>query len=452
MATGTFKMRRIRVTGDGREHPPAGGIPFVAPPRDGPLALVVLDDPEESWRYVPPLHKWGYRTQVRRGLAEAMPAIRKEEPAIVFVESWHRLQGLTLAKMVVEFAPNVVPRFVAVSYDRAGETLFDNLLAAGVTAFVKGRIDPKAIRQILSYKQLPDSTLVNIPIPEISGPGITELTRDKPIVRGTTIDGRFIVEGLLGRGATSSVYRVRDLMLTGSVALKLLDPEALVHNAEERFRREARITRELADPNIVRTWDYGVHEDGRPYYTMELLDGPTLDAWIAAENPSTARRLGLLSRIFGAVATVHSHGVLHRDLKPGNVVVASKAVKLVDFGTACFQEETIRVDGSRALIGTPSYAAPELVLGEADPSPATDIYSLGALAYEVLSGRPVVEASDLVSLLMKVETSKPPPLRTMGAGVPGEVNGWIEAMLSRDPARRPRELRRIAAALQTLSV
>ncbi len=409
MATGTLRMRRIRVTGAGSARPPAGGVPFVPPPPSGPLALVVLDDPDEEWRYIPSLHRWGYRTKVRRGLAEAVPAIREEEPAIVFVQCWERLQGLTLAKMVGEFAPHVVHQFVAVRYDTQSESVFDMLMAAGVTAFVKGVIDERSIREILSYKQLPDSTVEGIPVPNLHADHVQKMSREKPIVRGATVGGRFIVEGLLGRGATASVYKVRDLMLSGTVALKLLDPEALVHNAEERFRREARITRELGHPNIVRTWDYGVTEDGRPYYTMELLDGAPLDEWLAEQEPSFPRRLLLLGRLFSAVSTVHLNGVLHRDLKPANVVVVEDDVKLLDFGSACFMHERIRVDGARALIGTPSYAAPELILGDADPSMATDIYSLGALAYEVVTGRPVVRASDLVSLLVRTEQSKPPP-------------------------------------------
>jgi serine/threonine protein kinase len=196
---------------------------------------------------------------------------------------------------------------------------------------------------------------------------VTEL----PDLRGT----RYRIVGELGRGGMSVVYEAEDAELGRRVALKVLATELSSADAAERLREEARVIARLEHPGIVPVHDVGVLPDGRVFYTMKLVRGERLDAWISAER-GTTEGLRLFVRICEAVAFAHANGVVHRDLKPENVMAGEfGAVLVMDWGVAC------RIDGNAAtahIAGTPGWMAPEQARGESVDARA-DVYALGAI-------------------------------------------------------------------------
>jgi CHASE2 domain-containing sensor protein len=268
------------------------------------------------------------------------------------------------------------------------------------------------------------------------------------------IGARYRLEERLGEGALGVVHRAVHLGLEKSFAVKLLktagppDPEALA-----RFRREALALGRLRHPRIVEVTDSGVDEPagGVPYLVMELLEGVPLSDLCRRQGPlPPGRALPLLAQIAEAIDAAHGAGILHRDLKPGNVFVCAgdslpPRVKVLDFGLAELLDETASPSGrparregigpgltaTGALPGTPLYAAPEVIRHGA-ASPASDVYSFGVIAYELLGGRPPFQGTVPEVLAGHLE-AEPPPLP-----LPPEVWQPLEEALRKDPALRPR--------------
>ena len=206
--------------------------------------------------------------------------------------------------------------------------------------------------------------------------------------------GAYLLEAPLGHGGGGSVWRARreDGRYAGSVAVKLLHLSLIGQAGAERFRREGQILARLQHPHIAHLLDAGVTPTGQPYLVLELVEGELIDRYCNERRLDVSARLMLFENVLAAVAHAHTHGVIHRDLKPGNILVtATGQVKLLDFGIAkLLADETgeqateITREGGRAL--TPEYAAPEQLRGEAVTT-ATDVYALGVLLYQLLVGR-----------------------------------------------------------------
>ena len=207
--------------------------------------------------------------------------------------------------------------------------------------------------------------------------------------------GAYVLESPLGQGGTGSVWRARreDGRFTGAVAIKLLHLSLLGRAGAERFKREGDILARLTHPNIAHLLDAGVTPGGQPYLVIELVEGERIDRHCDAKRLDVNARLALFDKVLAAVAHAHTHLVIHRDIKPGNILVTPDGtVKLLDFGIAkLLEDETtagevteLTRDGGRVL--TPEYAAPEQLRGEAITT-ATDVYALGVLLYQLLSGR-----------------------------------------------------------------
>src|SRR5271166_665632 len=198
------------------------------------------------------------------------------------------------------------------------------------------------------------------------------------------------VQAMLGRGGMGVVYKARHLRLNRIVALKMLLSGAYAGPRERaRFQHEAEAVANLRHPSIVQVYDVGDH-DGCPYFTMELLEGGSLVQALAG-SPQPARQVAaLVVMLAEAVQVAHQAGIVHRDLKPGNILLTAEGTpKVADFGLARHFEGEAGLTLSGTRMGTPSYMAPEQVVGKAGIiGPATDIYALGALLYEMLTGRP----------------------------------------------------------------
>ena len=248
-----------------------------------------------------------------------------------------------------------------------------------------------------------------------------------------TVGGRYRLGRSLGHGGMATVHVARDEELGREVAIKRLS-EALSGDEifRERFMREARTAAGLSHPNIVGVFDVG-EEDGLPYIVMECVDGRTLAELLAESGPlDPDRAVDLILQACAGLEHAHAAGLVHRDIKPQNLLVRDDdTLKIVDFGIAR------PVDGTQltlagTILGTAAYLAPEQALGERVTA-AADLYSLGAVTYELLSGRPPYEFESLAELPVKQREGPPPPIE----GVSQELQDVVRRCLAPDPADRP---------------
>jgi serine/threonine-protein kinase len=246
------------------------------------------------------------------------------------------------------------------------------------------------------------------------------------------------VEDVLGRGGMGVVYRARHLRLNRRVAVKMLLSGPYAGPLEVgRFAREAEAVASLRHPHIVQVYDVGEAE-GRPFFTMELVEGGNLAQKLAGMPQSSREAAALLATLAGSVHAAHLSGIVHRDLKPSNILLTADGTpKISDFGLArrISDGPTITLPGAR--LGTPSYMAPEQALGRPDAAgPAVDIYALGALLYEFLTGRPPFRAETAAETERQVITEEPAPPSRLNAKVPADLETICLKCLRKDPERR----------------
>ena len=243
--------------------------------------------------------------------------------------------------------------------------------------------------------------------------------------------GTYEVIGLVARGGMATVYEAWQPALDRRVALKRLDLRTGDPSLAERFLRESRIAGSLAHPNIVTVYDF-FECDGVPYIAMELLPRGSLRPWIAALTEPQA--LGVLEGVLAGLAHAQLHGVVHRDLKPENLLVTDRGtVKIADFGIAkAFVRLGERMTATGAAIGTPAYMAPEQAMGGAVDA-RTDLYAVGVIAFELLSGAPPFDGGDAPMAVMYRHVSEPAPQLH---GVDPRLAEWVGRLLEKDPAAR----------------
>jgi len=288
-----------------------------------------------------------------------------------------------------------------------------------------------------------------------------ELPQDD--LSGSVIDGRYMVTQRLGAGGMGVVYKAVHQLMKREVAIKVLKKE---HCAEEasitRFSIEARATAKLKNRHTVTIHDFGSTEDGRLYIAMEYLEGKTLGQLIRQEGRLDWRRAVKLSlQICKSLEEAHDNGILHRDLKPENVVVTvdergREYVKVLDFGIAKLRESQtspgLTEDG--IVCGTPEYVSPEQARGlELDHR--TDLYSLGVVLYEAITGRPPFCEMPAMSILVKQVNETPPPMSKAcpDLDAPSALVKLVVRMLAKEPNRRPRSIAYLASRLKlTLGV
>jgi eukaryotic-like serine/threonine-protein kinase len=269
-----------------------------------------------------------------------------------------------------------------------------------------------------------------------------------------TLSGRYQTGERLGSGGMSNVYKATDLILERTVAVKILaehlsDDERFV----ARFRREALAVAKLIHPNIVQVYDTGVDE-GRHYIVMEYVEGRS-GAQILQRHgpvgPEIAAEIGV--QACAGLDYAHRRGIIHRDVKPGNLMVVGgpvgggeMTVKLTDFGIARAIEQT-RITQVGSVVGTAAYLAPEQVRGE-EATPATDVYALGVVLYQFLTGRLPYEGSSLAELAVRQQNEKPLPPSTYNDEVPETLGGAVLRALEGDPNRRYASAGELAGGLR----
>jgi tetratricopeptide (TPR) repeat protein len=291
------------------------------------------------------------------------------------------------------------------------------------------------------------------PLLSSPGDGLSAAPRETPAVvakEGAALS-RYEILAELGRGGMGVVYKARQVELKRLVALKVIRGGAYAGPSElARFRREAEALARLRHPHIVQIYEIG-EQDGLPFFSLELVDGPSLDRALGGRPLPPAEAAELVEELAEAIHYAHGQGIVHRDLKPSNVLLESPrstvevpksgarlgTPKITDFGLAKLLGAGDGRPSTEAFLGTPNYVAPEQAAGRtAEVGPATDVYGLGAILYELLTGRPPFQGETALETLEQVRTREPVPPARLQPKLPRELVSICLKCLDKEPARR----------------
>jgi len=272
----------------------------------------------------------------------------------------------------------------------------------------------------------------------------------EPLAVGGVVGETYRVTRLLGRGGMGAVWAAEHVRLPGrQVAVKvLLSPGVAEGEPFARFRREAEIASRLGHPNIVQVLDFNTLPAGEPYIVLELLEGETLAQRLQRGPLELDEALLVARQVGSALQAAHRVGVVHRDLKPDNVFLCAPReeasgvqAKVLDFGISKIRGSQTVATQDAVLMGTPQYMAPEQALGRNTAIDArTDVFALGAIAYEMLGGRPAFAGSSLAEVVYKVVHGQPQPLAQLRAGLPLNILSAVDRALQKDPLHRPADV------------
>jgi serine/threonine protein kinase/tetratricopeptide (TPR) repeat protein len=318
---------------------------------------------------------------------------------------------------------------------------FRGTLPEGRRSRVEGHIDHCAeCRQLIS-------SLSEGLAPTLSANAPTDPDGSVDWHAGTVVAGRFEIEDHVGTGGMGTIFRARDRVSGDTVAIKaMLD----VHGDEGRFEREARVLSELRHPAIVRYVAHGSTRAGQAYLAMEWLDGEDLGSRLAREPLQLVETVRLIRRVLEGLAAAHASGVVHRDVKPGNIFLvhgATHAAKLIDFGVARSDHRGVGATRAGALLGTPGYMAPEQARGGSTLDGRADVFSLGCVLYECLTGTRAFAGADLLEVLAKLLLETPRAPSDLRPELPATVDDLVLRMLEKDATKRPTACLTIASEL-----
>jgi serine/threonine-protein kinase len=273
--------------------------------------------------------------------------------------------------------------------------------------------------------------------------------------------GPYQLKKQLGAGGMGEVYLAEHVLLKRPCAIKLIRPERAGNPTElQRFEREVRATSALTHPNTVQVFDYGHADDGTFYYAMEYLPGINLDELVERHGPlPPGRTIHLLRQLCGALAEAHAAGLIHRDIKPGNIILGERGgrhdvVKLLDFGLVRLQTsgpDEMRLTQEGAIAGTPAFMSPEQAGGQQNLDGRSDIYSLGALAYFVLTGQVPFAGRSMIHVLLAHISEPPKPLTDHRPDAPADLQEVVLRCLAKEPAGRFADVESLEQALALCS-
>ena len=272
--------------------------------------------------------------------------------------------------------------------------------------------------------------------------------------------GQYRLERVLGEGGMAKVYLARHALLKRPTAVKVLKPHLATDEIIGRFEREVQLASQLLHPNTVEIYDYGRTNEGVFYYVMEYLEGETLDKLVAAHGPMPlGRAIYVLTQVCAALREAHGRALIHRDIKPHNIMLCSRGgvydlVKLLDFGLVKDIESAQSRDITQfqKMVGTPRYMAPERIRNPADADARSDIYSVGAVAYFLVTGRELFDTVSEHDLVYQTLHTPAPRISEVVPEVPRRLDDLVARCLSKDRRERPHEMLVVLALLEALAV
>lgn len=266
---------------------------------------------------------------------------------------------------------------------------------------------------------------------------------------GNVIGGKYVIESVLGAGGMGVLYLAKHKMLGRKYVIKiirlhLMDQQASM--AVRRFKREAKSLANVPHPNVVEVVDYDVIDDKTPYFVMEYVEGKTLSEFMEDYPMGLPLDLftTLMTQLCAAMARVHETGIVHRDLKPNNIMVQQAkeghSIKILDFGLvntdgAEFESAKLKLTGKGQILGTPAFMSPEQCRGEV-VNQISDIYAMGLLGYEMITGMPAVDGSGFLEIIEKQINEKPDPIPKIRSDVPAHIVAAIDRAIRKDPKDR----------------
>src|SRR5215475_2079224 len=280
---------------------------------------------------------------------------------------------------------------------------------------------------------------------------------DTGALTGMTLDQRYFLESKLGVGGMGTVYRASRLQIGDWVAVKVLHQDQMADpRAIERFRREAQIAARLKHPNVVAVHDFGVSEEGLSYLVMDLAEGESLSSMIERQGALAESDAAEIARqVCAALDEAHGQGVIHRDIKPQNIVVQTiqkgLQVKVLDFGSAASIDITTKLTRNGAVIGTPQYMSPEYCLGE-ELDGRSDIYSLGIVLFEMLTGVVPFDSPTTTAIVVKHVNDPPRPPRKLNPKISPAVESVVLRALEKRRGARPQTAGEMARELVAAAV
>ena len=356
--------------------------------------------------------------------------------------------------------------------------LFTGLLACSYTVLSRGIAVPSTPRRTLAISSvamaiLPIATLAGTRMPLLAYAvtswciaAVALAVVASRVIFGLRAEvnkvrrlGQYTLEEKLGEGGMGVVYRASHAMLRRPTAIKMLRPEMAGEEVLHRFEREVQLTSSLSHPSTVAIFDYGRTPQGMFYYAMEYLDGLNLEQLVRSDGPQPpARVVHILRQVCGALGEAHGVGLIHRDVKPSNIILSERGgmpdvAKVVDFGLVKSFEATespvaIEVTSANVLVGTPLYMSPEAISGDAALDGRSDLYALGAVGYFLLTGTPVFSARSLVEVFAHhLHTPPEPPSVRTGDHIPDDLEQLILRCLAKPPGERYDDARALMHAL-----
>jgi DNA-binding response OmpR family regulator len=402
---------------------------------DRPRVLVVDDNEDNRELLMRRLEREGFEMLEAESGKDALAHVRQGPVSLILLDiMMPGMSGLEVLQSVREvYSAAELPIIMVTAKSLSGDVV--EALGAGANDYITKPIDfPVALARIhaqLRVRQAPSED-------EIADP------RDfKP---GLVLDRRYKLEGKIGAGNFGTVYRARHLELDNAVAVKVLQTSAITNpDGVARFRREGVTACRVRHPNAVAVVDFGITPRGVAYLVMELLSGyPLEDEMKGGRQLPIARSLRIAAAVSDALAAAHRAGIVHRDIKPGNVFLhqagGQEVPKVLDFGIAKIAgaaalSQKVTLDGW--IVGTPAYMAPER-FASGEVGGGSDVYSLGVMLFQMLAGHlPFDTESEPLALAHKHQTEPPPSLRAVRPEVPAAVEEAVQAALAKRPEDRP---------------
>jgi CheY-like chemotaxis protein len=408
------------------------------------MRILVADDEEgllrslERW-----LQTWGYEVMVARDGAEAWRLLKRDDAPRVAILDWSMpgLSGPEVCRLL-RATPHGGEVYVIVLTAKQQKDDVIEALESGADEFLSKPFHAREL-QLRLAKGVRDSARLSAKTPAPSVPPPS----------GSTLGGKYRLEGEIARGGMGSVWRGVHLSLGVDVAIKFMDPGLAQTSHYASFEREARAAAQLRSEHTVRVYDHGISHQGLPYLVMEYIAGEPLAAAIARRGPfPPAEVVALVEQASRALGEAHAQGVVHRDVKPENILLVDDparrpfTVKLIDFGLANPSEA--RAPGEAPVVaGTPSYMSPEYLRGEVAPNPLLDLWGLAATAYRAMTGRVAFEGESLPAIYQKVCAEPAPVPSRAKPDVPPAFDAWFLRACARAPAERFQTAGELASAL-----